>query len=134
MKSIVDTFGRNAIVDDENRKLYSYNNKKKEIVYSAEVIEDGKRSGSWTNYIEKGTVDDIEERLKMWNNKLLLIYANMVNFNRNKNDADGEIYKRFVDDIRENEDKFFTKTGDFRKKFIVTEEEIVKMVERVERK
>ena len=55
--------------------MQCYNNKKKKIIYNAEIIEGEKNSGFWTTYEEPGTVDDIAERLRTWNNAILYIYA-----------------------------------------------------------
>jgi hypothetical protein len=124
MKSVIDEFGKETVVDDQNRRLYTYNNSKKEIVYNAEVMENGKGTGFYVNYIEKGTVSDIEEKLKTWNNRLLLLYAATVGFKASENDPDKKIYNKLIQYVKENEDKFFTKGGDFRKKFLISDSEI----------
>lgn len=124
IKNIVDEFNRELQIDEETKKLYSYSNKNRVITYSAEIIENGKPTGFWTNYEVAGTVDSIEERLKIWNNKLLLLYASSVKFNSSKNDPNKEKYNKIVEFVKANPEKFFTKTGDFRKKFLVNDDEI----------
>lgn len=123
-KKVIDEFGREVEIDETTKKLYSYNNKKREIIYNAQIIENGMPSDFWTNYTENGIVDSIEERLKMWNNKILFLYALSVDFNALENDPNKEKYNKLLDFVKENMDKFFTKTGDFRAKFLVDKNEI----------
>lgn len=123
-KKVIDEFGREVEIEESTRKLYSYNNKKNEITYNAQIVENGELTGFWTNYTEHGTVDSIEERLKTWNNKILLLYASSVGFKATENDPNKEKYNKILEYVKVNADKFFTKTGDFRKKFLVSDEEI----------
>lgn len=124
IKNIVDEFNRELQIDEETRKLYEYSNKSHTITYNAQIVENAKHTGFWTNYTECGMVDSIEERLEVWNNKILLLYAASVGFNASENDPNKEKYNRIVDFVKANPEKFFTKTGDFRKKFLVSDEEI----------
>ncbi len=125
MKEVIDEYGQKTIVDDEHKKLYAYNNKKKEIIYNAEVIVDGAKTGFFTNYAEVGIVTDISLRLRMWNNSLLLAYADSVGFDADKNDPEKEIWKDFCKKVEENQDKFFDKNGDFRKRFLIDPKELL---------
>lgn len=125
---VIDGFGRELEIDEETRKLYSFSNKDRKVVYNAEIVENGKHTGFFTNYTESGTVDDLSEKLKTWNNKILLLYASMVGFKASENDPDKVIYNKIVEVVNANEDKFFTKKGDFRKKFLISESEILKMI------
>lgn len=129
-KKVIDEFNREVEIDENTRKLYSFSNKDKKITYNAEIVENGKNTGFWTNYTEAGTVESLEEKLKMWNNGLLLTYSVIVGFKANENDPNKEIYNAFVEVVKQNEDKLFTKKGDFRKKFLISEAEIIKMVKR----
>lgn len=126
MKKVVDEFGRTVVVDDSNKSLYSFCNRTKTITYNAEIMEGGKHSGFFTNYSEKGTISDIEEKLKVWNNMIRFEYAKNVGFDSEKNDPDREKWKKVVEYVKQNENLFFTKTGDFRKKFLVSIEKILK--------
>ena len=128
IKIIIDEFGRELEIDEETRKLYSFSNKDRKVVYNAEIVEKGEHTGFFTNYTQYGTVDDLSEKLKTWNNKILLTYAKMVGFKSSENDPDNVIYNKLVDMVKANEDKFFTKEGDFRKKFLVSDSEILKMI------
>ena len=114
MKEIINIYGETFLVDDENKKLYDYDNDKKQITYNVEIIKNGKHTGCYTDYCEQGTVDDIEERLKKWNNILVLIYASSVNFNASKNDPNKEKWQKLVEYVKENQDKYFTKSGNFK--------------------
>ena len=124
IKEVVDKFGRKCQIDEDTRKLYSYNNKAKKISYNAEIIENGKPSGFWTTYEERGTVDEINERLKTWNNVIICAYAEAVDFNAPGNDPDREKWEKVVEYVKDNEDEIFTKTGDFRKSYLIDPEKI----------
>lgn len=127
-KNIIDIYGKKCQIDEETKRLYAYSNKNKEIMYNAEIIENGNPTGFWAYYKVDGTVDRIDERLKVWNNKLILLYASSVDFNASKNDAEKEKYNKFVDFVKENQEKFFTKTGDFRKRFLICEKKIKDLI------
>ena len=118
MKNVIDVYGRECLVDNDNKKIYSYNNKDRKINYSAEIIEDGKNTGFYTNYIEEGTLDTIEERLKMINNPLEVEYAYAIGFHARKNDPDRKKWNSIVQYVKENEEYFFDELGDFKKGII----------------
>lgn len=107
------------------KKLYSYNNDLKKITYNAEIVENEKPSGFWTDYEESGVVEDIEERLQTWNNRVKLEYAAEVKFNAPKNDPDGEMWEKFVKYVKDHENDFFTKSGDFKKDFLIDPNKII---------
>ncbi len=48
-KTVIDEFSNTVTVDYDNKKLYNYSNKDEIIYYNAEIIEDGKPTGFWTN-------------------------------------------------------------------------------------
>lgn len=102
-------------VDDENRIFVSFNNAKKEIWYNAQTFCDGKLSGGWVDYMEKGVVSGIEERLGSLHNPIRFMYADLVTNNSDKHDPDGELWSRIVEYVKAHESEIFTKTGDFRK-------------------
>lgn len=124
IKKVRNVNGETVEIDEDTKKLYTYSNKNELIIYNAEIVENGKLSGFFTDYEEKGIVEDIEERLMTYNNRLKFIYAVEVGFNSDENDPQKEIYQKFVDYIKQNENKFFTKKGDFRKKFLISNKEI----------
>lgn len=127
---VTDKYGAIQNVDESRRKLYSYSAKEKTITYSAPIIGEDSSIEFWTEYVEPmEELPSVEERLKTWNNTLLAAYAYAVDFNRGKNDKDGEKWSLFVKFVEENEASFFAKNGDFRKKFLISPEAIVEALQ-----
>lgn len=124
LKKVTNVYGEEVVIDYDDKKLYTFSNKDKKVNYTAPIYENGKKTIFFTNFIETGTVDDIECKLNVWNSKFKLLYLKEVGFDIEKNDANKLIWKKFVDFVKENEDRFFTKKGDFRKKFLISLEEI----------
>lgn len=118
IKNIVDEFGFKSQIDEDTRGLYDYDNDRHTITYNAQTVKNGAHTGIWTNYTENGTVGRIEERLKKWNNKVLFLYSVTVGFNAYENDPEKEKYKKIVDFVKENPERFFTESGNFREKFL----------------
>ena len=116
MKNVTNIYGQKLTIDETTQKLYSYNNDKKVVVYNAEVIDNGENSGFYTDYIENGIVENIEERMSAWNNPIKLIYAVIVDFNASKNDKDRRIWKACVEYVKNHESDFFTKSGNWKKR------------------
>lgn len=127
LKKVIDEFGREVIIDQDSQKIYSYSNKKKIVTYSARIVENNVPTAFWVNYIVSGTVTDLEDKLRVWNNILLGGYSKAVDFDYRKNDPDKKIWKKFVEQIRNEEDKYFDKYGDFKSKYLVSEKEIAKI-------
>lgn len=122
---ITDKYGALQNVDESRRTLYSYSAKEKTIDYNAPIIDESSTAEFWTVYTEPmRELPSIEERLKTWNNTLLAAYSYAIDFNRDKNDKDGTKWAQFVKFVEENEASFFTKNGDFRKKFLISTEKI----------
>lgn len=116
MKNVTNIYGHNFTIDETTQKLLSYNNDKKVVVYNAEIVEDGKNSGFYTDYIENGSIENIEERMRAWNNPIKLAYAVIVDFNASKNDKDRQIWKACVEYVKNHESDFFTKSGNWKKR------------------
>lgn len=131
IKKVIDVYGREVEIRENLRKLYSYNNMAGEITYNAPIVEDGELTGFWTEYKESGTIDSAEERLKVWNNKVLLLYAASVGFKASENDPDRKKYNKIVEYVKNNQEMFFTKTGDFRKKFLVSDKDILDLLKSI---
>lgn len=122
---VTDIYGTECNVDESRRILYSYSAKEKTIDYNAPIIDENSTTEFWTVYTEPMIeLPSIEERLKTWNNTLLAAYSYAIDFNRDKNDKDGTKWTQFVKFVEENEASFFTKNGDFRKKFLISTEKI----------
>jgi hypothetical protein len=120
-RKVTSICGEEVVVDESTRKLYDFNNKTKTITYSAQRLDDGM---FWTCYTERGTINDIELKLRSWNNLILLAYARLVGFKASENDPDKKIWKAIIKHVKDNEEKFFTKTGDFRKSVKITDDDI----------
>lgn len=127
LKKVIDEFGREVTIDEDSQKIYSYSNKKKIVTYSARIVENSALTNFWTNYTVNGTVTNLEDKLRVWNNILLGGYSKAVDFDSRKNDPDKKIWKKFVEQIRNEEDKYFDKYGDFKSKYLVSEKEIAKI-------
>lgn len=104
--------GKEVIVDTDKAAVYSYSNRQRRIVKSAEIYENGEPSGFYTTYIEEGTVDSVRDRLSTWDNALKLAYAHGEDFD-STNDPDGSKYDSFIRSIEEKQDKYFDEYGDF---------------------
>jgi hypothetical protein len=124
-RKVTSICGEKVIVDESTRKLYDFNNKTKTITYIAQRVDDGM---FWTCYTQKGTINDIELKLRTWNNLILFAYARFVDFKASENDPDKKIWRAVVEHVKENEEKFFTKTGDFRKSAKITDSDIKAML------
>lgn len=129
-KKVSSTYNEEVIIDYDKKKLYDYDNAKKEITYSAPIIENGIETQFWAEFKETGIVSDIEERLKKWNNGVTLIYAKMVNFDSTKNDPDRKIWKKLVEYIKSHENEIFYKNGNFKRGLTIDPARIAKDLER----
>lgn len=126
---VTDIYGATQNVDESRRKLYSYSAKEKTITYNAPIIDENAGIEFWTNYTQPmKDLPSIEERLQTWNNTLLAAYSYAIDFNCEKNDAGGEKWAALVKFVTENESGFFTKTGDFRKEFLISPEKIAEIL------
>lgn len=124
-RKVTSICGEEVIVNESTRKLYDFNNKTKTITYSAQRLDDGM---FWTCYTEKGVINDIEMKLKTWNNLILFAYARLVGFKASENDPDKKIWRAVVEHVKENKEKYFTKTGDFRRFVKITDSDIKAMI------
>ena len=123
---VTDTYGEKRIVDEDTRKLYTYNNKKKKATYTVKEVG----SDFWCDYILDEEVTDIEAKMKVWNSRILLAYARNVKYNSNKYDPDNEIWDDLVKHVKENEDRYFDEYGDYKENYIVTDEDIREIMKR----
>lgn len=122
---VTDEQGRRLKVDASTQKVYAYNNKKALIEYNAEIVENGIRTGFWTNYVASGKLEDIEDRVKS-------AYAASVNFNASKYDPDGKIETGLIEYIRNHEEEFFDEYGDWKFDLIINNNVIKEMVKVME--
>lgn len=128
IKEVANIYGEKIMVDTDYQKVTAYNNKEQWVEYNAKKADDSLKYPSYTDYREDGAVEDIETRICVFDSKLETIYASTVGYNANKNDPDKKIWNKFVDYVRRNESKFFDEFGDYRKDFLISEDEIREMV------
>lgn len=128
MKKVTDSYGREVYIDDDKRKLYSYSNKEKKVTWNAPIVENGEETGFYADYVENGVIDDIELRLNKWDNGLKLAYASYVKFNAEENDPDKKIWNKVVKIIEDHQDDIFDEYGDFKKDFVISEDNIREMI------
>ncbi|MCW6664502.1 hypothetical protein NHG32_02285 [Aerococcaceae bacterium NML191219] len=124
-KKVINKYGEEATIDLRTRKVYKFNNRKQEIEYNAAIVENGETTTFYTDYVEKGTVDDLETKINSFGNPVALIYATAVNFNAEENDKDKKIWNALLEGVRANESKIFTKSGDFKKKIAVESSDLI---------
>ncbi|MCW6663971.1 hypothetical protein NHG23_08750 [Aerococcaceae bacterium NML190073] len=124
-KTVVNVYGETFTVDLDTKKVHSFSNKDNKVTYNAEIVEDGKPTGFFTDYVEDGQVTDLETKIRTFGNPIALIYAQAVDFDQTKNDSDRKIWNKLLEDVKENEDKIFTKHGDFKQRIIVKNLDIV---------
>lgn len=115
-------------VDDDKRRLYSYSNKEEKATWNAPIVEDGMETGFYTDYTENGIIDDIETRLQAWNSGLKLAYASYVKFDAEENDPDKKIWNKVVKIIEDHQDDIFDEYGDFKRDFVISENDIREMI------
>lgn len=132
IRKITDEFGRDLEVDESTRKLYSYNNKKSQATYCAEIVENGKHTGFHTNYIVSEKITDVEARLNVWNSLIKEKYAEVVECAAKENDPDKKIWKSVVQYAADHQDEIFDENGDFIDGLVITDEQIQKLVAKVQ--
>ena len=122
-KKVVDIYGNEMLIDENHRKIHSFSNKNKLIVYNAASINlDDTEESIYTNYLiyadykEQGVVEDVRKRMEQWNNPITLAYACVIDFNATKNDPDRKIWEKFVKYVEAHQDEFFTKAGDWKQR------------------
>lgn len=111
--------GKELNVNASRKKLHTYSGKNHTVNYCAPIVENGEETMFWAEYKEQNApLPTVEERLKSFGNALYISFCLAVD-----SDPDGSIWRGFVDFVRLNEDEFFNKDGDFRKRFRISPEE-----------
>ena len=113
VKTIVNRYGNTADVLISEKKLISYNNAKKLIVYSCPLASDRE---SYTDFVEKGIVYSIDERIRSQFNPVIMRYAEAMDYRASDNDPDKAIWNKVVEIVKSNPSKYFYKNGNWRKK------------------
>lgn len=115
-QTVTDVYDREVEIAVNTKKVYLFNNKIKEITYSAQIVENGELTQFWTDFKEEGVVTDIETKIKAYGNVVAFLYAQKVGFDSETNDPDKKIWKEVVKYVEENQSEFFTKAGDWKKR------------------
>ena len=129
IEKTTDVNGSVQYVDLDTKILQQYNNREKQAIFTVQVWEDDKTTMFWTEIRVHGIeITDIEERLKTWNNRVLLAYSEMVKFRASDNDPDKDLWKTFVQVVSENQNDIFDEYGDFKQDSIMTDDDIRNLV------
>ena len=127
VRAVIDELGRQVDIDYDTKRLYDYDNDLRRVIWKAKIAkEDESESESYVTFVEDGTVDSIEQRMSKWNNFLAVMYAEAVRFDPIVNDPNKKIFKIFVEMVKLEEDKYFTKSGNLRKKYCMGAEQLSK--------
>ena len=113
---VTDIYGKEVVIALDTKKVVDFNNKNKEITYSAKIVEDGQVTKFWADFKEEGIIADTETKLSAFGNVAALAYANAVGFNQPENDPEKKLWKEYIAYVDENKDEFFTKSGDWKKR------------------
>lgn len=128
IKEVINVYGEEKIIDTDGQKVCAYNNKEGWVEYNAKVVDDTTDIQFYTDYRDEGTLDNIELKIRVFGSRLMSMYARTVGYNATDNDPDKKIWNQFVDYVKRNENKFFDEYGDYRKDFLISEDEIREMV------
>lgn len=115
IQEVEDFSGRVHSVDISTRQLMDYSNKIYYIQYRAKQVKDGRRTPYWVEYWEKGRIATIDTAISMQYSPLSVAYKLVLNFQACRVDKDKHFYKRLVQEVKENENVYFTKLLDWRK-------------------
>lgn len=113
VKTVVNRYGKTVDVLIGNKKLIAYDNAKKIIIYSCPLASNRE---SYTDFIEKGIVYSIDERIKTQFNLVRDRYAKAMDYRASDNDPDKAIWNKVVETVKSNPSKYFYKNGNWRKK------------------
>lgn len=113
-REIVTEKGETVTIAADTVKVYWFNNKDKKVAYTAKTIKNGQKTTKAIEWVEKRTLESVEERLAS-GGAIQSAYARLVHYDSTKNDPDGEIWQKVVKFVKEHEEGFFTKAGDFRR-------------------
>lgn len=113
IKTVIDRYGNTVDVLIGNKKLIAYDNAKKIIIYSCPLASNRE---SYTDFIEKGIVYSIDERIKSQFNPVRMRYAEAMDYKASDNDPDKAIWNKVVEIVKSNPSKYFYKNGNWRKR------------------
>lgn len=113
IKTVVDRYENTVDVLISEKKLIAYDNARKLIIYSCPLASD---RDQYTEFIEKGIVYSIDERIKSQFNPVRDRYAEAMDCKASENDLDKAIWNKVVDTVKSNPSKYFYKNGNWRKR------------------
>lgn len=113
---VTDIYRKKVVIALDTKKVVDFNNKDKEISYSAKIVEDGQVTKFWADFKEEGIITDTETKISAFGNVVALAYANAVGFNQPENDPEKKLWKEYIAYVDKNKDEFFTKFGDWKKR------------------
>lgn len=113
IKTVVDRYENTVDVLISEKKLIAYDNARKLIIYSCPLASD---RDQYTEFIEKGIVYSIDERIKSQFNPVRGRYAEAMDYKASENDLDKAIWNKVVDTVKSNPSKYFYKNGNWRKR------------------
>lgn len=111
---VLDVYGDKVCVDESARKLLSFDNKTRRIMWSAPVCENGEQGWAWTDYVEDGVIEDIDLKMTAHMNPAKTAYAYLVNFDSSKYDPDNKVWNKIVEYVKTQQEKYFDEYGNFR--------------------
>ena len=113
IKTVIDRYGNTVDVLISEKKLIAYDNARKLIIYSCPLASN---RDQYTEFIEKGIVYSIDERIKSQFNPVRDRYAEAMNYRASENDPDKVIWNKVVEIVKSNPSKYFYKNGNWRKR------------------
>lgn len=107
--------GSKITVEYSKKKIYMFSYEKGEIIFSAPIVEKGKETDFWCNFIEPISDYTLTPKVKMrafgMGSAVLVEYARLCNMH-GAFDVD---YEKLYDFVEANQSLFFKKNGDFKK-------------------
>lgn len=118
VKTVVNRYGKTVDILISEKKLIAYDNARKLIIYSCPLASDRE---SYTEFIEKGIVYSIDDRIRSQFNPVRSRYAKAMDYRASDNDPDKAIWNKIVETIKNDPSKYFFKNGNWRKKVPMTD-------------
>ncbi|EPW72049.1 hypothetical protein VWV84_08055 [Streptococcus agalactiae] len=114
LERVVSDYGNTVIIDKSTKILLNFSNKDNKLVFEAMLYDEENDlvDYSWTQYTQKGTINDIELKLNV--KKSVISNAFNCSVSKLGDDITLETLKNY---IRNNQSKFFTKKGDWRQNY-----------------
>ena len=124
---------QDVLVDTDRKQLYTYDNDKQVITYSApQVDKHGLYQSYWVMYQVQGRIDDIAQRLEVWNNKVKFGYSLAVECRASQNDPERKLWQKYVEYVEKHSRRFFTKAGNWKKRYRFNKDDIKTIAQGVE--